>query len=74
MDNERISRDKMIALVIDTKYTIDDQIALLRQKDEKPEEWAAFCAFAEEAKRKVKEEYGQYEEEEAALVEDTEDQ
>lgn len=44
-----------IAAVIDAKYTIDDQIALLRQKDTKPEEWEAFNAFAEEVKRKVKE-------------------
>ena len=63
MDNARISQDRMIALVIDSKYSIDDQIALLRQKDTKPEEWAAFNAFAEEVKRKVKEEYEQYDDE-----------
>lgn len=44
-----------IAAVIDAKYTIDDQIALLRQKDTKPDEWAEFNAFAEEVKAKVKE-------------------
>lgn len=43
-----------IAAVIDAKYSIDDQIALLRQKDTKPDEWAAFNAFAEEVKAKVK--------------------
>ena len=47
-----------ISAVIDAKYSIDDQIALLRQKDTKPEEWAAFNAFAEEVKRKVKESRG----------------
>ena len=57
MGNDKITQNQMIALVIDSKYSIDDQIALLRQKDEKPEEWAAFNAFAEEVKRKVKEEY-----------------
>ena len=64
MDTNRLSKNQMIALVIDSKYSIDDQIALLRQKDEKPEEWAAFNAFAEETKRKVAEEYEQYEAEE----------
>lgn len=44
-----------IAAVIDARYSIDDQIALLRQKDTKPEEWAEFNAFAEEVKAKVKE-------------------
>lgn len=50
-----LSINEEIAAVIDAAYSIDDQIALLRQKDTKPEEWAAFNAFAEEVKRKVKE-------------------
>ena len=65
MNNDRISKDEMIALVIDSRYSIDAQIAILRQKDEKPEEYAEFFAFAEEVKRKVNEEYAQYEAEEA---------
>ena len=48
-----------VAAVINAKYSIDDQIALLRQKDTKPEEWEAFNAFAEEVKRKVKESRGE---------------
>ena len=59
--NMRISRDQMIANVIGAKYSIDDQIALLRQKDEKPEEYQEFYKFAEEVKAKVKEEYAAYE-------------
>ena len=51
----QLTIDEEIALVIDSKYSIDAQIAILRQKDEKPEDYAAFYAFAEEAKRKVKE-------------------
>lgn len=53
MNENRITREQEIAAVINAKYTIDDQIALLRQKDTKPEEWAAFNAFAEEVKAKV---------------------
>lgn len=66
MDIMRISRDEMIAKVINTKYSIDAQIAILRQKDEKPEEYEAFYKFAEEIKAKVKEEYAMYEAEDAA--------
>lgn len=64
MNSQRISKDEMIALVIDTRYSIDAQIAILRQKDTKPEDYAEFFAFAEEVKRKVNEEYAQYEAEE----------
>ena len=48
-----LTRSQEIAAVIDAKYSIDDQIALLRQKDTKPEEWAAFNAFCEEVKSKI---------------------
>ena len=50
----------MIAKVINTRYSIDEQIALLRQRDSKPEEYDVFYAFAEDVKRKVSEEYAQY--------------
>ena len=52
-DNMRITREQMIASVIGAQYSIDDQIAILRQKDTKPEEYEAFYAFAEEEKQKV---------------------
>ena len=50
-----LTRAQEIAAVIDAKYSLDDQIALLRQKDTKPEEWAAFNAFCEEVKAKIPE-------------------
>lgn len=53
----RISREELIAMIINGQYSISDQIAILRQKDEKPEEYAAFYAFAEDVKAKVKAEY-----------------
>lgn len=55
MDEKQISYEQEVALVIDAQYSIDAQIAILRQKDEKPEEYQAFFDFCEEAKRKVKE-------------------
>ena len=62
----RISRDEMIGLVIGSKYSINDQIAILRQKDTKPEEYQEFFDFAEQVKAEVKEEYERIEAEEAA--------
>lgn len=58
--NMRISREQMVAKVINTRYSIDEQIALLRQKDAKPEEYEAFYAFAEKVKADVKKEYARY--------------
>ena len=55
MEHYHINREEMIAKVINTRYSIDEQIALLRQRDSKPEEYDAFYAFAEEVKRKVSE-------------------
>lgn len=50
-----LTYEQEVALVIDSQYSIDAQIALLRQKDTKPQEWAEFNAFCEEVKKKVKE-------------------
>lgn len=58
-EQDRISREEMIALIINSKYSINDQIALLRQKDSKPDEWEEFYNFAEDVKRKVTKEYEQ---------------
>lgn len=59
----RITRDEMIAKVINTRYSVDDQIAIMRQKDTKPEEYEAFYAFAEQVKADVKAEYAAFEDE-----------
>lgn len=63
MNEQRLTREQMISLVITSKYSIDDQIALLRQRDTKPEEWEEFNTFAEEVKQKVTEEYQAIEQE-----------
>lgn len=54
----------MIAQVIKARYSIDDQIAILRQKDTKPEEYEAFFAFAEKVKTDVTAEYAKLNEQE----------
>lgn len=53
----RITREQMIANIIAAQYSIDDQIAILRQKDSKPEEYEEFYKFAEEVKANVTAEY-----------------
>ncbi len=55
MDEKQITYEEEVALVIDAQYSIDAQIAILRQKDEKPEEYQAFFDFCEDVKRRVKE-------------------
>jgi len=56
-ENMRASREDVIASAIAAKYSINDQIAILRQKDTKPEEYQAFFDFAEEVKAKVTAEF-----------------
>ncbi len=56
-ENTSATREQVIAAVIGARYSIDDQIALLRQKDTKPDEYAEFCTFAENAKKKVSAEF-----------------
>lgn len=63
-ENNIISREQMIAQVIKARYSIDDQIAILRQKDTKPEEYQAFFAFAEKVKTDVTAEYAKLNEQE----------
>lgn len=40
------------------RYSIDAELAILRQRDEKPEEFAAYNAYAEQCKKEAKEELG----------------
>ena len=42
------------------RYNLPEELAILRQRDEKPEEFAAYNAFVEECKAKAKAEiYGE---------------
>lgn len=36
------------------RYTIGNELAIIRQRDEKPEEFAAYTAYVEECKAAVK--------------------
>lgn len=46
--NRRVS-DKIRA-----KYTLDEELSILRQRDEKPEEFAEYYAYAEQCKAEAR--------------------
>lgn len=43
-----------VAMRIHEKYSIDDEIAIIRQKEEKPEEYAAYYQYCESVKKEAK--------------------
>ena len=58
-----ISKDRLygarVSELIREKYSLDAELAILRQRDEKPDEYQAYFAFCEECKSRAKREiYG----------------
>lgn len=55
---KNISREKLysalVSKLIREKYSVDDEMAILRQRDTKPEEWEAYNTFCEDCKAKAK--------------------
>lgn len=47
--------EQRVVQLIREKYTIDDELAILRQRDSKPEEFEDYNAYCEECKAKAKE-------------------
>lgn len=45
--------------LIRRRYSLSEELAILRQKDEKPDEYRTYFAFCEECKAKAKLELGQ---------------
>ena len=45
---------QMVVSKIRARYSIDDELAILRQRDTKPEEFAAYDAYAELCKMEAK--------------------
>lgn len=50
--------ESMIIRKIRQKYTVNQELAILRQRDTKPEEFAEYNAFVERCKVETKEELG----------------
>ena len=44
--------------LIRRRYSVSAELAILRQRDTKPEEFAEYDAYAEECKKRAKEELG----------------
>lgn len=47
-----------VTQLIREKYDINAELAILRQRDDKPTEFEAYNSYAEECKKKAKEELG----------------
>ena len=47
--------EQRIVLRIREKYSVDDELAILRQRDTKPDEFAAYNDFVERIKREERE-------------------
>lgn len=50
-----ISYDQLVSDLIRAKYTIDQEIAINRQRDTKPEEFQAYFDYCEQCKIKARE-------------------
>lgn len=55
---QQISYEEAVAAHIRARYSVNDEIALLRQRDVKPEEFAAYNAYCEECKAAARKEVG----------------
>lgn len=57
---KNISKDRLypnlVSRLIRERYSIDDEMAILRQRDEKPDEYQTYFAFCEECKAKARKE------------------
>lgn len=56
----RIPYDEAVNSEIRKRYTESQEFAILRQKDEKPDEYAAYYAYCEQCKAYVKEKRAEY--------------
>ena len=48
--------EQEVTRLIRRRYSLSNELALSRQRDKKPEEWAEYNAYCEECKRRAKEE------------------
>ena len=53
-----IRYEQLVITKLREKYTLDQELAILRQRDSKPEEFASYFEYAEECKAKAKDEIG----------------
>ena len=53
-----IPYEQRVVDLIRQKYSVDDELAIQRQKDEKPDEWQDYYDFCELCKQEVRAEMG----------------
>ena len=57
---KNISKDKLyanlVSKLIRERYSVDDEMAILRQKETKPDEYQAYFSFCEECKARARKE------------------
>ena len=51
LDIDSIDKRSIVSSLMKLKYSIDDELAIQRQRDSKPEEFDDYNAYAEECKR-----------------------
>lgn len=55
---KNIPNDKLysslVSKLIRERYSVDDEMAILRQKETKPEEWKEYNSYCEDCKAKAK--------------------
>ena len=55
---KNISKDRLypnlVSRLIRERYSVDDEVAILRQRDTKPEEYETYNAFCEDCKAKAR--------------------
>lgn len=51
---QNVDYDEAVDAEIRKRYSVSQEFAILRQRDEKPEEYAAYFAYCEECKAYVK--------------------
>ena len=56
--NQIMPYEELVVQFIRERYTLDDELAIQRQKETKPDEWSGYFAYCEECKAKAKEKVG----------------
>lgn len=56
--NRIMPYEELVVQLIREKYSLDDELAIQRQKETKPDEWSEYFAYCEECKAKAKEKVG----------------
>ena len=56
---ENMQYEELVVQLIREKYSLDDELAIQRQKETKPDEWSEYFSCCEECKAKAKEMVGE---------------